>query len=267
MGSERGSESETWREIGRLGMKKHCTAIVLAAGQGKRMGTSVQKQYIELEGRPVIYYTLQTFQESEIIDDIILIVGKGQISYAQEEIVERYRFTKVGAIVEGGKERYDSVWQGLKALRTADGLPGNLKEAYVFIHDGARLFVDEGILRRGYDTVILYRACVAGMPSKDTIKLVDDDTFAVQTPQRKFVWTVQTPQVFEVSLIIEAYSRLMREEYINVTDDAMVVEQMMDVPVKLFEGSYTNIKITTPEDLEVAKVFLKKCKIKSKIKR
>lgn len=169
MGSERGSESETWREIGRLGMKKHCTAIVLAAGQGKRMGTSVQKQYIELEGRPVIYYTLQTFQESEIIDDIILIVGKGQISYAQEEIVERYRFTKVGAIVEGGKERYDSVWQGLKALRTADGLPGNLKEAYVFIHDGARLFVDEGILRRGYDmsycTERVLPVCRARIPS------------------------------------------------------------------------------------------------------
>lgn len=240
-------------------MKKHCTAIVLAAGQGKRMGTSVQKQYIELEGRPVIYYTLKTFQESEIIDDIILIVGKGQISYAQEEIVEKYRFTKVGAIVEGGKERYDSVWQGLKALRTAaDGLSDSLKEAYVFIHDGARLFVDETILQRGYDTVILHRACVAGMPSKDTIKLVDDDTFAVQTPQRKFVWAVQTPQVFEASLIIEAYSKLMREEYINVTDDAMVVEQMMNVPVKLFEGNYKNIKITTPEDLEVAKVFLRR---------
>lgn len=259
MGPERGFESETWREIGRLGMKKHCTAIVLAAGQGKRMGTSVQKQYIELEGRPVIYYTLKTFQESEIIDDIILVVGKGQIPYVQEEIVENYRFMKVSAIVEGGKERYDSVWQGLQALRTAtDRLSGNLEEAYVFIHDGARLFVDEAILRRGYDTVISHRACVAGMPSKDTVKLVDNDTFAVQTPQRKFVWAVQTPQVFETSLIIEAYSKLMREEYINVTDDAMVVEQMMDVPVKLFEGSYKNIKITTPEDLEVAKVFLRR---------
>lgn len=240
-------------------MKKRCTAIVLAAGQGKRMGTSVQKQYIELEGKPVIYYTLKTFQESEIIDDIILVVGKGQITYVQEEIVEKYRFAKVAAVVEGGKERYDSVWQGLKTLRAATGgETGDSEEGYVFIHDGARLFVDEAILRRGYDTVMQYRACVAGMPSKDTIKLVDDDTFAVQTPQRRLVWAVQTPQVFEASLITEAYSKLMREEYINVTDDAMVVEQMMDVPVKLFEGSYENIKITTPEDLEIARVFLNK---------
>lgn len=244
-----------------MGMKRHCTAIVLAAGQGKRMGTSVQKQYIELEGKPVIYYTLRTFQESALIDDIILVVGKGQIAYVRDEIVEKYRFTKVDTIIEGGKERYNSVWQGLKALKdTQDGSVCNLDEAYVFIHDGARLFVDEAILRRGYDTVTEHRACVAGMPSKDTVKLVDDDAFALQTPQRKYVWAVQTPQVFEASLIIEAYSKLMREQYINVTDDAMVVEQMMDVPVKLFEGSYENIKITTPEDLEVAKVFLgRKC--------
>ena len=120
------------------------------------------------------------------------------------------------------------------------------------------MFVDEAILKRGYETVKKHRACVAGMPSKDTIKLVDDDIFAVQTPQRKYVWAVQTPQIFETSLITEAYSKLMREQYVSVTDDAMVVEQMMKVPVKLFEASYENIKITTPEDLEIAKEFLKK---------
>lgn len=97
--------------------KKHCTAIVLSAGQGKRMGTSVQKQYIELEGKPVIYYTLKAFQDSEIIDDIILVVGKDQISYVKEEIVDNYGFTKVRTIVEGGKERYDSVWSGLQTIK------------------------------------------------------------------------------------------------------------------------------------------------------
>lgn len=240
-------------------LHKNCTAIVLSAGQGKRMGSGIQKQYIELEGKPVIYYTLKVFQDSEIIDSIILVVGAGQEQFAREEIVERYHFTKVTAIVAGGAERYDSVWEGLKAIR--DGKAGDInREGYVFIHDGARMFVDDAILRRGYETVTKYRACVAGMPSKDTIKIVDDNVFAIQTPKRKYVWTVQTPQTFEISLITEAYSKLMREQFIDVTDDATVVEQMLKLPVRLFEGSYENIKITTPEDLEIAKGFLKKLK-------
>ena len=131
-------------------------------------------------------------------------------------------------------------------------------EGYVFIHDGARPFIDEGIIKRGYDTVLKYKACAAGMPSKDTVKRVDDQQFAKETPERKYVWLVQTPQIFERSLIIQAYSRLMREENINVTDDAMVVEQMMKMPVKLFKGDYENIKVTTPEDMEIANVFLGK---------
>lgn len=236
--------------------RKNCIAIVLSAGQGKRMGTAVQKQYIELLGKPVIYYTLRTFQDSGIIDSIVLVVGAGQERFARKEIVEKYHFTKVTAIIAGGAERYDSVWQGLKAIR--DGKAGSADgSGYVFIHDGARMFVDEAILKRGYETVLKYRACVAGMPSKDTVKIVDDESFAVKTPQRKYVWTVQTPQIFETSLITEAYSKLMREECIDVTDDAMVVEWMMKQPVRLFEASYENIKITTPEDLEIAEGFLK----------
>lgn len=231
--------------------KKRCAAVVLAAGQGKRMGASVQKQYIELDGKPLIYYALKAFQESEIIDTMVLVVGEGQISYAEKEIVRKYGFSKAAAVVEGGKERYDSVWQGLKAVKE------DQEAAYVFIHDGARPFVDEAILRRGYETVCRYRACVAGMPSKDTVKLVDEEAFAVNTPRRKYVWTIQTPQIFEKQLIVEAYSRLMGEEHGDVTDDAMAVERMMNVPVKMFEGSYQNVKITTPEDLEIAKVFLK----------
>ena len=137
--------------------KKHCTAVVLSAGQGKRMGTSVQKQYIELEGKPIIYYTLKAFEDSEIIDDIVMVVGKDQIAYVKEEIVDFYGFQKVKTIVEGGKERYDSVWEGLKTIDNEDG--------YTFIHDGARLFVNEDIIRRGYETVEKHRACVAGTVS------------------------------------------------------------------------------------------------------
>lgn len=231
--------------------KKWCVAIMLAAGQGKRMESAVKKQYIELDGKPLIYYALKTFQDSEIIDEIILVVGEGQVSYAREEIVEKYGISKVSTVVEGGAERYDSVWQGLKAIEE------DQEAAFVFIHDGARPFVDEAVLRRGYESVKQFRACVAGMPSKDTVKLVDEDTFAVNTPERKYVWTVQTPQIFEKNLIVEAYARLMQEEHAQVTDDAMAVELMMKVPVKLFEGSYENIKITTPEDLRVAGAFLK----------
>ena len=237
--------------------KKNCTAIVLSAGQGKRMGASVQKQYIELQGKPIIYYTLSVFQKSEIIDDIILVVGKDQLKYVQEEIVRKYHFTKVKTVVEGGHERYASVWQGLKA-REYDKYYENIQDGYVFIHDGARPFVDEEMLERAYDTVRKYKACVAGVPSKDTIKLINEEQFAVTTPEREYVWAVQTPQVFDMNLIFEAYSRLMREECINVTDDAMVVEQMMHLPVKLFEASYENIKITTPEDLDIAQLFLQK---------
>ena len=241
--------------------KKDCTAIVLSAGQGKRMGTSVQKQYIELQGKPIIYYTLSVFQKSEIIDDIILVVGKDQLKYVQEEIVRKYHFTKVKTVVEGGHERYASVWQGLKA-REYDKYYENIQDGYVFIHDGARPFVDEEMLERAYDTVRKYKACVAGVPSKDTIKLINEEQFAVTTPEREYVWAVQTPQVFEKTLIFEAYARLMEEECVHVTDDAMVVEQMMRLPVKLFEGSYENIKITTPEDLDIARIFLiKKIKL------
>lgn len=237
--------------------KKDCTAIVLSAGQGKRMGTSMQKQYIELQGKPIIYYTLSVFQKSEIIDDIILVVGKDQLKYVQEEIARKYHFTKVKTVVEGGHERYASVWQGLKA-REYDKYYENIQDGYVFIHDGARPFVDEEMLERAYDTVRKYKACVAGVPSKDTIKLINEEQFAVTTPEREYVWAVQTPQVFEKTLIFEAYARLMEEECVHVTDDAMVVEQMMRLPVKLFEGSYENIKITTPEDLDIARIFLSK---------
>ena len=129
---------------------------------------------------------------------------------------------------------------------------------YVFIHDGARPFVNDTILHRAYDAVSQYKACVVGMPVKDTIKIAGEDGFAKETPNRSLVWAVQTPQVFDVALIKEAYSKLMECDDIPVTDDAMVAEQMLGTKVKLVEGSYENIKITTPEDLIIAESFLKK---------
>lgn len=228
-------------------------AIVLAAGQGKRMGTSIQKQFLEIEGYPVLYYALKTFEESEIIDEVVLVTGNGLVEYCQKEIVEKFSFQKVKQIVVGGKERYESVYLGLRAL--VECAPD-----YVFIHDGARPFIDEAMLERAYNEVCCSGACVIGMPSKDTIKIVNGDGIVTETPDRRYVWQVQTPQVFSYDLIKEAYFMLMQMEEINVTDDAMVLEQVKGIPVKLVEGSYENIKITTPEDLFIAEAFLKKRK-------
>ena len=226
------------------------TAIVLAAGSGKRMNSKVHKQYLLLKGRPVLYYSLKAFEDSPI-DDIILVVGAGEIDFCRKEIVEQYGFEKVRAIVEGGKERYHSVYEGLKAAGATD---------YVLIHDGARPFVSQPIIERTLEAVCEYKACVVGMPVKDTIKIVDEDTFAKETPNRSTVWMVQTPQAFSYSLIYDAYTRMLADEDVAITDDAMVVERMTDYKVKLIEGSYQNIKITTPEDLDVAEKFFEKSK-------
>ena len=229
--------------------KKPCTAIVLSAGQGKRMGTSVQKQYIQIEGKPVVYYALEQFQKSELIDEIILVVGKGQEDFCRTEIIEKYNLYKVKAIVEGGAERYHSVFKGLQHV---------VHDGYIFIHDGARPFITQDIIKRAYENVCLYQACVVGMPVKDTIKIVDEEQFTKETPNRSFVWQIQTPQVFKTELIKEAYTKLMVSENNQITDDAMVVETMLGRKSKLVKGSYENIKITTPEDLDIARLFLKK---------
>lgn len=233
-------------------MEEKTVAVVLAAGAGKRMHSDVQKQYLLLQDRPVIYYALKTFQDS-FVDEIVLVVGQGGIEYCRKEIVEKYRFSKVMQIVEGGRERYHSVANGLNAVKG---------EGYVFIHDGARPFLTEEILRRSYEAVKEYHACVVGMPVKDTIKIVDENRFAKMTPNRETVWQMQTPQVFTIALAKEAYENLLINEEellrqgIRITDDAMVVETLLNHPVKLVEGSYENIKITTPEDLNIARSFL-----------
>ena len=241
--------------------KKRCTAIVLAAGSGSRMKSGVAKQYMLLRGKPLIWYALRAVEDSAVIDDCILVTGAEDITCVQEEIVERYAFGKVDRIVAGGRERYDSVYQALKVIKAGDMRMPN-RDGYLFIHDGARPFLTEEILRREYEAVERFRACVTGMPVKDTIKIADKEGYAARTPDRSLVWQIQTPQVFESALIIEAYEKLMQEKDrlaaagIRITDDAMVVETLMDLPVRLVQGSYENIKITTPEDLAVAEAFL-----------
>lgn len=223
-------------------------AIILAGGKGKRMHTKVPKQYLELQGYPVLYYTIKAFEDS-FIDEIILVAGKDELQYCKEQIVEKYNFQKVKKIVSGGKERYHSVYEGLKALTSDTDI--------VYIHDGARPFVEQEVLERVKREMETSDACVVGMPVKDTIKIVNAQNYIKETPDRNFVWQIQTPQVFTCALIEEAYMKLMRTEQKGITDDAMVVEKMLNRPIKLVQGSYKNIKITTPEDLEIGNLFLK----------
>ena len=236
--------------------RKKCTAIILAAGQGKRMGGKVQKQYLELMGHPILYYSLAAFQDSPLIDSMLLVTGAAEIPYVQQEIVEKYHFSKVRAVVEGGAERFASVWKGLQALENE--MTEEEKDGYVFIHDGVRPFVHEEILSRAFDAVKQYHACVVGMPSKDTVKLADEEGFVAVTPARSLVWSIQTPQVFDFRLAYQAYAQLERSGRSDVTDDAMIVEAFTETKVRLVEGSYENIKITTPEDLKIAEAFLKR---------
>lgn len=226
--------------------KQKYAAIVLAAGSGKRMNSKVHKQYLIIQDRPVLYYSLKEFEDSAV-DEIVLVVGKGEEEFCRKEIVDKYGISKVKAIVEGGKERYHSVFEGLKQTSDAD---------YVLIHDGARPFVDQDIIRRCMQEVQKYQACVVGMPVKDTIKIADEEGYAKQTPDRKNVWMIQTPQTFSYALIYEAYEEMLKTEDTAITDDAMVLERIKGKKSKLIEGSYRNIKITTPEDLLIANVYL-----------
>ena len=226
--------------------KQKYAAIVLAAGSGKRMNSKVHKQYLIIQDRPVLYYSLKAFEDSAV-DEIVLVGGKGEEKFCRKEIVDKYGISKVKAIVEGGKERYHSVFEGLKQTSDAD---------YVLIHDGARPFVNQDIIRRCMQEVQKYQACVVGMPVKDTIKIADEGGYAKQTPDRKNVWMIQTPQTFSYALIYEAYEEMLKTEDTAITDDAMVLERIKGKKSKLIEGSYRNIKITTPEDLLIANVYL-----------
>ena len=225
---------------------KRTAAVVLAAGSGKRMGTAVHKQYLLIKDRPVIYYTLQAFEDSEV-DEVILVTGADEVDYCRKEIVEAYRFKKVRDVVAGGKERYDSVYEGLKALSGCD---------YVLIHDGARPLISRTLINANINCVQETKACITAVPAKDTIKVADDNGYVADTPDRSRLWQIQTPQSFSYALVLEAYRK--REEAMDdtMTDDAMVVEKYTGHPIRLLKGDYRNIKITTPEDLVIAEAFL-----------
>lgn len=219
----------------------HFTAIVLAGGSGSRMGSKTAKQYIEYKDKPLIYYTLKAFEESRI-DDVILVCREGDESFCKNEIVDKYNFKKIKKIIKGGKERYNSVYAGLLACECD----------YVFIHDGARICITNDVIERCMKAVVEYKACIAAVPVKDTIKVADANGCVAKTPDRNLLWQVQTPQCFDYEIVKEAYDKMMSEKRdINITDDAMVVENFGNTKIHLILGSYNNIKITTPEDMAI----------------
>ena len=217
------------------------SAIILAAGKGQRMGTELPKQFLSMGDDMLLTKTIRVFEESSVIQDIVLVTSEDWIGFCKTEIVDKEGFRKVRKIVAGGKERYDSVYQGLLACPNAD---------YVFIHDGARPFVTEEILVRTQEAVEKYEACAVGVPSKDTVKIVDEDGFVESTPPRENVWNIQTPQAFSYPLIRAAYEVVRDNNMTGITDDAMIIERSRLAKVKLVMGSYYNIKITTPEDMK-----------------
>ena len=207
-------------------------AIVLAAGHGKRMHSKVAKQYLLLKGEPVVVHALRAFEKAGM-DEIILVAGADEVEFCKRNIVEQYGFTRVRQVV------------------------GFAEDGIVLIHDGARPLVNGEIIARAVDGAREYSACVASMPVKDTIKAADAEGFSASTPDRSTLWQIQTPQAFRFGLIYRAYEKVFAPgtDRSRITDDAMVVELMTDTKVKFIEGSYSNIKVTTPEDMIIAEAL------------
>jgi 2-C-methyl-D-erythritol 4-phosphate cytidylyltransferase len=217
--------------------------VIPAAGQGKRMGAGQNKQFIELQSIPVIIHTLRVFDHDPWCKSIILVINEKEKEQF-ERLLRHYRIQKVAAMVNGGEERQHSVYNGLLAVKDAD---------IVLIHDGARPFVTKSLIHRLVESVQQCGAAIAAVPVKDTIKRVKD--FVVtETVERSSLWSVQTPQAFRRSLVLQAHEQAKKAGYIG-TDDASLVERMGH-HVKIVEGDYQNIKLTTPEDLIFAEAIL-----------
>jgi len=224
------------------------SVVIVAAGRGKRMGESINKVFLNLNGKPVLYHTINAFENLPVVQEIILVVSKGDIKYCEENIVNKFRFAKVKKIVEGGEERQQSVFNGLMSV--------NEKATIIAIHDGARPLITSEVILQAIEAAYLYKAVGVGVPVKDTIKVVNNQNVVINTPDRRTLWSIQTPQVFEKEIILNAHKKAIADGFAG-TDDTVLIERM-GIDVMLVEGDYKNIKITTPEDLIIAEAFLKK---------
>lgn len=224
------------------------SAIVLAAGKGSRMKSDKAKQYMDINSKPLLYYSLKVFDAS-VVDEIVLVTRSSDIDYVREEIVEKYGFQKVRKIVAGGKERFNSVSRGIKAC--------DKRNKIIMIHDAARPCVTNRMILDSISGARRYKACTVAMPVKDTIKIVDEEGFGIDTPDRRTLYQIQTPQTFDRETLEEAYERLRISGDTDITDDTMIVERYLDIKSKMIEGSYENIKVTTPDDIALAEIYLR----------
>lgn len=220
--------------------------IVVAAGTGSRMKNDINKQFIKLNGKEIIAHTIDKFYNNENIDDIVVVIKEEEEKYFVDNVINKYGFEDI-KIAYGGNERQDSVYNGIKKI--------NNNCDVILVHDGARPFVTGDIIENSIEEVKKYNAVVVGVKVKDTIKMVSEDGNIIDTPNRSYLWAVQTPQVFKYDIITKAYEDAYNENYYG-TDDAMLVERI-GYKVKMVEGSYDNIKITTPEDLKFGEQILK----------
>ena len=216
-------------------------AVIVAAGRSTRMG-GVDKTFTPIYGRPLVAHTLDRFESSSLIDQIVLVLAEDSLEQGRK-LVEERDYEKVAHVCAGGQRRQDSVRNGLELLSPCD---------WVMVHDGARPCLDDAMLQRGLDSAAAFGSAVAGVPVKDTIKLVTPDQMVKDTPDRSQLWAAQTPQIFRYGLLLEAHQTCTQD----VTDDAAMVESLGH-PVKMFFGSYENIKVTTTNDLVIAETFLK----------
>ena len=232
-------------------------AIIPAGGAGKRLGLDVAKQYIPLDSLPVLVHTIRVFQITDVVSAIVLVVPNEDVASVQKNIVEKYSLTKVMTVVAGGRERQDSVQNGLKAVpETCD---------IVIVHDGVRPFVTRDMITRVVAAAAQCGAASIGVPAKDTIKETTDENIVTRTLRRQNLWQTQTPQAFQYDILCRAYAAAQTDHFYG-TDDASLVERM-GVNVRMVAGSYENIKITTPEDLLIAEALMENKKKEKMVSR
>lgn len=222
-------------------------ALVPAAGKGRRIKSKTEKPYIKLFGKPILAHTLIKLSKNRYIDEIIVAVNKNKIPKVNREIIKRFRIKKV-KLVAGGKQRKDSVFNALKNISSDID--------YVLIHDCVRPFISNNLIHSSLKAAKTFGASVVCVPILPTLKHISKNGLIQHTPDRSNFWGAQTPQVFRRDLIERSYKKLGKKK-LNITDDSMLVE-MIGIKPKLIMGSYSNIKITTPEDLELAKLFMKR---------
>ncbi|MFH2060905.1 MAG: 2-C-methyl-D-erythritol 4-phosphate cytidylyltransferase [Pseudomonadota bacterium] len=228
-------------------------AIIVSAGQGRRMGTKQKKQYLCLEKRPVLSRTVLIFAQCERINEIILVIPKEDHEYCKNNILEPLKLSKSIHLVDGGKHRQDSVFNGLKKVGTL--IPSQMN-AMVLVHDGVRPFVDETIINDCIDCANEYGACIPGVKLTDTIKKADVHSCIESTLNRDVLFSAQTPQVFKFDILLRAFDHAQKTRFVG-TDDASLVEHLGH-PVFITKGSKLNIKITTPDDLVLGRQILKR---------